>query len=196
MNSHTTFVSQSGAVNGVYSRRFSRLYEEEGFAICVNIGKKGAVYREDFWYKCAAFSYMIYGKSKMGKLVDPVIIDCNAKELVNLQHYWNDDGPHPGFFVESIEDSYTIAFNTLYNTVPWEAKLLTSEDKTIIMERETNILVCLNGNAIIAGNPLKRYGYMKLEPNQEYVVNEWNDAEVAIFSATGPLGPRATIKTL
>ena len=196
MDSYSTFYSQSGAVNDVDSKRFSRLYEEEGFAICVNISKKGAIYREDYWYQFATFSYMTYGKSKMGKLDGPLNIDCNAKELVDLQTYWSNDEGYPGFSLESIEDSYTIAFNTLYNTVPWEAKLLTSEDKTIIMERETNILLCLNCNAIIAGNPLKRYGYMKLEPNQEYVVNEWDNAEVAIFSATGPLGPRATIKTL
>jgi hypothetical protein len=51
------------------------------------------------------------------------------------------------------------------------------------MEKEKNILLCMNGNLTIDGNRYKRYDHLRIKPNQEYLIDEWNDAEVAIFSS-------------
>ena len=186
-----------GSVNDTGAKRFCRELEDD-FGICVNIGKKGTAYIDDFYYKNSAFFYQLYGKVKIGKLIDPnsripgKLLDQNFRiqsqyELWDYQNYWDDDeSSHPGFVVEAIEDFHVIGFNVFDNSIRWEAKLLTAEDKTITMERQRNVLMCLDGNPIIGGKTLKRYGYMILEPNQEYVVNEWNDSQVAIFSAVGP----------
>jgi hypothetical protein len=174
-----------GSANDTGSKRFFRQLEDD-FGICVNIGKKGTVYVEDFYYKNSAFFYQLHGKAKIGKLFDPNFRIQSQYEMWDYQNYWDDDESHPGFVIEAIEDFHAIGFNVFDNTLRWESKLLTAEDKTISMPYEKNVLICLDGNPIIEGNTLKRYDYIKLEPNQEYVVNEWNDSQVAIFSVVGP----------
>jgi hypothetical protein len=165
------------------SKRYTREYKEDGFAICANIGKKGAVFIENMFHQRYAFYYTLYGSHKVGRLFDSNFVHITeTKTLVDLQNYWDDDG----FVTQSTSDFHVIGFNVFTTDFSWEAKLLTAEDKTIIMEKQKNILVCLNGKAIISGNPLKRYDYMKLEPNQEYVVDKWDNAEIAIFSVVGP----------
>ena len=176
----------SGAANDTGAKRFCRELEDD-FGICVNVGKKGTVYIDDFYYKNSAFFYQLSGKIKIGKLFDSNFRIHNQYELLDYQNYWDDvSGTHPGFVAEALEDFHGIGFNVVDNSIRWEGKLLTAEDKTITMERQRNVLMCLDGNPIIGGKTLKRYGYIILEPNQEYVVNEWNDSQVAIFSAVGP----------
>ena len=169
------------------NKRFYRQYGDD-FGICVNIGKKGYTYIEDTMYKTYAFFYGLSGECRMGKLFDPNPRTLKLRTFCDYQEFWEDEpGTHPGFVVELLEDTLTIGFNVFDNSSIWEAKLLLPEDETkiISMPYEKNILVCMTGKLTIDGNRYKRYDYLRLEKNKEYMVDEWNNAEVGIFSVVG-----------
>lgn len=170
-------------------RRFHRQVAHD-FAICINVAKKGHVFIdiEDFHQHNYTFFYALYGRSLQGKLFDPNPRVLTPRKIFDYQEYWDDaPGTHPGFITQILEDSFVVGFSVVDNTLIWEPKLLLPEDeiKTISMPYEKNILVCMTGNLTIEGNTYNRYDYLRLEKNKEYVVDEWNAAEVGIFSVVG-----------
>jgi hypothetical protein len=156
-------------------KRFFREYD--GFTLCVNIGEKGYVLAEHFNERFSAFYYLVYGTGKFGRLFDPNYLDMCEKKVLDVQDYLYDE-----VVFQSTDDFHLIGFNIFDKDVRWEYKLLTPEDKSIFMKKETNFLICLNGKAIISGKSFKRYDHMKLEMDKEYVIDDLNGAEICIFS--------------
>jgi len=157
-------------------KRFFREYD--GFTLCVNIGEKGYVFADHFNERFSAFYYAITGTGKFGKLFDPNYLDVREKKVLDVQNYLYDE-----VVFQATEDFHLIGFNIFDKRDRWEYQLLTSSDKIITMRRETNFLICLNGNVNISGNSLDRYGCMKLESGKEYVITDnSNSAEICIFS--------------
>ena len=156
-------------------KRFHRNYEE--FSICVNIGKKGYVLAEHFNERFSAFYYLIKGSGKFGKLFDSNYLDMHEKKVLNVQDYLYDE-----VIFQSTEDFHMIGFNILDKRSRWDYKLLTDDDKTLIMQNKTNFLICLNGNTSISGKSLKRYDYLKLEEHEKYTIDTPGSAEICIFS--------------
>jgi hypothetical protein len=156
-------------------KRFFREYD--GFTLCVNIGEKGYVFADHFNERFSAFYYLVSGAGKFGRLFDPNYLDMREKKILDVQDYLYD----PVVF-QATEDFHLIGFNIFSKNDIWQYRLITSEDKSITMGKETNYLVCLNGNATISGNSLKPYDGMKLEKDVEYTIDNLGDAEICIFS--------------
>jgi hypothetical protein len=156
-------------------KRFFKEYGE--FTLCVNIGEKGYTLLEHFNERYTAFSYLIKGAGRFGKLFDSNYVDMGEKKVLDFQDYF-----HEPLAYQATEDFHMIGFNIYDKNIRWEYKLLTPKDKTIIVEKEKNFLVCLNGSVSISGENLNMYDYMKIEANQEYYVHDLGDAEVCIFS--------------
>ena len=156
-------------------KRFFREFDE--FTLCVNIGEKGYTLAEHFNERFSAFYYPIKGVGKFGRLFDPNYLDMHEKKILDVQDYLYDE-----VVFQATEDFHLIGFNIFDKSVRWQYQVLTSKDKLITMRKKTNFLICLNGNAIISGNTIKRYGCMQLEENVEYTVDNLGDAEICIFS--------------
>lgn len=156
-------------------KRFCKEFDE--FSLCVNVGERGYVLAEHPNERFSAFYYFISGSGKVGRLFDPNYLNMCEKKILDVQNYLYD----PVVF-QATEDFHVIGFNIFSKNDIWEYQLITFEDKSITMKKETNYLVCLNGNATISGNSLKRYDSIKLEKDVEYTVDNLGDAEICIFS--------------
>mgnify|MGYP003347312808 CR=1 FL=1 len=158
-------------------KRFYREYG--GFTICVNIGEKGYVLAEHYNKRFTAFYYLIYGSGRVGKLFDPNYLPMEQKTIVDVQDYFYDE-----LAFQALEDFHLIGFNIYHKHIPWEYKLLTPDDRSVVMNKEKNHLICLNGKVNVSGTSLKRYDHLKLEKDVEYILDNPDGAEICIFSET------------
>jgi len=153
----------------------------EDFSLCINIGQKDYVIAEHPNQRYTVFYYGVYGSGKFGKVFESnyLLLDSKYNDIADVQDYVNSK-----VLFEATEDFFLIGFNTLDKDVKWEAKVLTSKDKKIVLDsnKGKSFLVCLNGNCFINDKKFKRCNYTEIFPGIEYNIDIEEKGAIGLFS--------------
>jgi len=152
--------------NKLIDPKCKRFYRNcENFGLCVNIGEKGFVLAEHPNERFTIFYYGIYGSGKFGKIFesDYLLINSHEKKIFDVSEYVDSK-----VIFEAEEDFYLIGFNTYDKNLKWEAKVIDSEEKVLIIEKNKSFLVCFDGELLINGKKFKKYDYAQISKGKEY----------------------------
>ena len=129
------------------------------------------------------YMYVVHGRARIGVPFEKEYFEVKSKDFFSMQHLL-----HEPIMMETYDDLYIIAFNSINKNKPftgsgttgevWDGKLVT--EPTLHVSKESH-LICFDGNPIVNGKQLERFDYADISPDRTYEIN-LNDGALGLFT--------------